>query len=355
MPSLEAYGWNPFFADSFAAYASERLVPGRVARDHQHIYRVYMEAGEVLARVAGRLRHHAAGAHEFPAVGDWVAIELPAQGRRGIIHAVLPRRTKFSRKVAGDVTQEQVIAANIDTVFLAQGLDGDYNLRRVERYLFVAWNSGARPVIILNKADVCENVAECVREVERVAAGTPIHVMSARLGDGIDQIRPYLKPGETAALLGSSGVGKSTLINRLIGEERLRTGAVRASDSRGRHVTTARELILLPGGGLIIDTPGLRELQLWDAGAASMGVFGDIDVLSLDCHFRDCRHEQEPGCAVRLAVEEGRLDLGRLENYVKLRSEAEYLANREDVSAQQAVKQKWRAIHRAAKKHKPRE
>lgn len=355
MPSLETYGWNPSFAEMFVPHAQVGLVPGRVARENQHIFRVYAEAGEVLARVAGRLRHHAAGAHEYPAVGDWVALEMRPHERRATIHAVLPRRSRFSRKVAGDVTQEQVVAANIDTIFLAQGLDGDYNLRRLERYLLVARDSGATPVVILNKADVCPNVEERVREVAGVAGATPIHVMSARFGDGIDQVRTYLRHGETVAVLGSSGVGKSTLINRLLGSERLRTGAVRASDSRGRHITTVRELILLPDGALVIDTPGLRELQLWDVESSSLAAFGDIDNLALDCHFRDCRHDNEPHCAVRLAVEDGRLAADRFDNYVKLRGEAEYLARRQDQAAQQDTKRKWRAIHRAAKKHKPRE
>ena len=352
---LEDWGWSPFFADAFPPHASAGWVPGRVARDHQHIYRVYAEAGEVLARVAGRLRYHADAAREYPAVGDWVALRLLPQEHRATIQAILPRRTRFSRKVAGGNTQEQVVAANIDTVFLAQGLDGDFNLRRLERYLLLAWDSGARPVIILNKADLCEDVESRVREVEGVAAGTPVHVMSAKLGEGLDEVQPYLAPGETVALLGSSGVGKSTLINRLLGVERLRTAEVRASDSRGRHTTTWRELILLPNGALVIDTPGLRELQLWDGGASARSVFPDIEALAADCHFRDCEHEQEPRCAVRLAVQERRLTPERLESYRKLRREANYLASRQDQAAQLETKRKWRAIHRAARKHKQRE
>jgi len=282
-------------------------------------------------------------------------LRLLPQEHRATIQAILPRRTRFSRKVAGGNTQEQVVAANIDTVFLAQGLDGDFNLRRLERYLLLAWDSGARPVIILNKADLCEDVEARVREVEGVAAGTPVHVMSAKLGEGLDEVQPYLAPGETVALLGSSGVGKSTLINRLLGVERLRTAEVRASDSRGRHTTTWRELILLPNGALVIDTPGLRELQLWDGGASARSVFPDIEALAADCHFRDCEHEQEPRCAVRLAAQEGHLAPERLESYRKLRREANYLASRQDQAAQLETKRKWRAIHRAARKHKQRE
>jgi ribosome biogenesis GTPase len=327
-------------------------VPGRVVLEHRHIYRVLGAEREVLARLAGRLRHQASGPDDYPAVGDWVA--LTAYGARRVIRAILPRRSRFSRKVAGEVTREQVVAANIDTIFLAQGLDRDFNLRRLERYLVMAWESGARPVIILNKADVCDDVPGRLAEAHAVAAGVPVHVTSAVRREGFEALAEYLQPGQTVALLGSSGVGKSTLINALAGRDLQRTNDLRP-DGRGRHTTTARQLFVLPGGALAIDTPGLRELQLWDVGESMQATFADVEQFAAGCYFRDCRHEHEPRCAVRQAAADGRLDPDRLESYLKLRTEAEYLANRQDQAAQAATKRKWRIIHKAARALKPRE
>ena len=351
---LERYGWSPFFAERFLPFAAEGLQPGRVARDHQHIYRVYTSRGDVLARVAGRLRHQAADSVEYPAVGDWVALKPVDRERRAVIQAIVPRTTRVTRKVAGDTTAEQVVAANIDTIFLTQGLDGDFNLRRIERYLLLAHESGASPVVVLNKADMCGDVAGRVSEVERVAPGVPVHVTSAKRHEGFEAIAEYLQPGLTVALLGSSGVGKSTLINRLLGADLLPTREVRASDSRGRHTTTNRELILLPSGALVIDTPGLRELQLWDVAGSIEGAFPEIEALAAQCHFRDCRHDTEPKCAVREAATDGRLAPGRLENYLKLRRESDHLAERQDQAAQAARKQRWKIIHKAARNFTPR-
>jgi ribosome biogenesis GTPase len=347
MTALDALGWTGRFADAFLSHAAADVIPGRVALEHQHIYRVLTERGEHLARVTGRLRHEAATAVEYPAVGDWVALRSRPGELRSTILAILPRRSRFSRKVAGDTTREQIVAANIDTVFLTTGLDGDFSLRRIERYLVTAWESGAQPVVLLTKADLCDDPDARVREVEAVASGAAVHATSARQNHGLDVLGQYLGPGRTVALLGSSGVGKSTLINRLLGREQQRTAEVSAYKARGRHTTTNRELILLPGGGLVIDTPGLREIQLWEVGGSIGATFADVEALAVGCRFGDCRHETEPRCAVRRAVENGSLVADRLESYLKLRREADHVAERQDKLAQLQNKRKSKTIHKA--------
>lgn len=349
MPALDALGWTDPFASAFQAHAAPDVIPGRVALEHQHIYRVLSERGEHLARVAGKLRHEASTAVEYPAVGDWVALRTRPGELRSTIHAILPRRSRFSRKVAGDTTREQIVAANIDTVFLTTGLDGDFSLRRIERYLVTAWESGAQPVVLLTKADLCDETDARVRDVEAVASGAPVHATSARQNHGLDILGQYLQPGRTVALLGSSGVGKSTLINRLLGREQQRTAEVSTYKARGRHTTTNRELILLPGGGLVIDTPGLREIQLWEVGGSIGATFADIEALAAGCRFGDCRHDTEPHCAVRRAADEGTLEADRLESYLKLRREADHVAKKQDKLAQLQNKRKWKIIHKAAR------
>jgi ribosome biogenesis GTPase len=347
LPSL---GWTPLLEQAFAPHAAAGLVPGRVVLEHTHIYRVATEDGEALARVPGRFRHHAATRAEFPAVGDWVAVAPPAHGGDARIVAVLPRRSRFSRRAAGDATEEQVVAANIDTVFLVAGLDGDFNPRRIERYLFVAVESGASPVIVLNKADVAADPESLADAVRATVGGIPVHVVSCRVPETLAPLREYLRRGHTGALLGSSGVGKSTIVNRLVGYDLLRTEDVRESDSRGRHTSTARQLVLLPGNGVLIDTPGMRELQLWDTGDASAGAFGDIEALAGTCRFRDCRHKQEPGCAVRAAVDAHVLPADRLESYHKLQAEQAHQARQLDQRAQIDEKRRTRASTKALRK-----
>jgi ribosome biogenesis GTPase len=306
--------------------------------------------GELLARVSGRLRHQALTRSDYPAVGDWVAIEPAATSGDARILAVLPRRSKFSRRAAGDPTEEQIVAANIDSVFLVAGLDGDFNPRRIERYLLVALDSGAAPVIVLNKADLAEDAAVKTAEIERLAAGVPVHAVSCRRPESLDVLRQYLGAGQTGALLGSSGVGKSTIVNRLVGHDLLRTRDVRESDSRGRHTSTARQLVLLPGSGILIDTPGMRELQLWDSGEGAAGAFADVEALAAQCRFRDCRHRQEPGCAVRAATVAGTLAHVRLDSYLKLQDEHAHQARQLDARAQLDEKRRSKLLTRALNK-----
>ena len=355
MTVLSRLGWNSRLDEAFAPYAAEGLVPGRVALEHTHIYRVMTEAGESLARVSGRLRHHASTRAEFPAVGDWVALAPPEHGGDPRIVAVLPRHSRFSRRAAGDSIEEQVVAANIDTVFLVAGLDGDFNPRRIERYLLVASESGASPVIVLNKADVVDGAESMADTVRVVAGGAPVHTVSCRVPGAVDVLRQYLAHGQTGALLGSSGVGKSTIANRLIGHDLLRTQDVRESDSRGRHTSTARQLVLLPESGVLIDTPGMRELQLWDSGGTGSGAFTDIESLAGACRFRDCRHRQEPGCAVLAAVAAGSVSAGRLEGYQKLQDEQAHQARQLDQRAQIDEKRRSKAATKALNKRMNKE
>ena len=354
MSVLESLGWSAFFAEAFTPHQAEGLVPGRVTREHRGLFRVQAEAGEYVAELAGRLRHEARGRADLPAVGDWVALLPAAHALRATIQAVLPRRSRFARKTAGEEHAEQVAASNVDTVFLVSGLDHDFNPRRIERYLVMAWESGAAPVIVLNKADLSADPEEARREVESIAGGVPVHVVSFREGTGLEQLVPYLRPRETVALLGSSGVGKSTLLNRLVGTEQQATNAVRAHDSRGRHTTSHRQLFVLPSGALMVDTPGMRELQLWEAGAGLDAAFDDIEALSAGCRFGNCAHGAEPGCAVRAALAGGGLDEGRFASYLKLRGEGARLEREQDKRARSEANRKVRSLHRAARKHNPR-
>lgn len=345
---LVDYGWKDRFAAAFAEVAAPGRVPARVVLEHTHIYRVAAEDGEMLARVSGRLRHRAEVRADFPAVGDWVVLE-PVPDSDARVHAVLPRFSRFSRRAAGDVTEEQVVAANIDTVFLVGGLDGDFNPRRIERYLTVGWESGATPVVLLNKADLVDAPERYVAEVTSAAPGVAVHAVSTRRPETLQVLHQYLGRGRTAALLGSSGVGKSTIVNRLVGYDLLRTHDVRITDSRGRHTSTARQMVLLDSGGILIDTPGMRELQLWESGDVS-DAFADVAELASACRFRDCRHLQEPGCAVRAAVVSGELSPARLESFHKLAAEREHQARQLDARALIEDKRKARVMGKALQK-----
>ncbi len=349
---LTTLGWTPALEAAFAPHAAEGLVPARVAVAYGATYRVVTGDGEYLADATGRMRHEAQGRRDLPAVGDWVAVKPTTMaGGRATIQAILPRTSLFSRKAAGTDTTEQLLATNVDIAFLMTAFDQDLNLRRLERYLAMTWESGATPVILVNKTDLSTDVEAVRAEVDRVASGVPVHAISAKHREGLEALAPYLQPGRTLVVLGSSGVGKSTLINRLIGEDRLRTNEVRDSDHRGRHTTTHRELIVLPGGALLIDTPGMRELQLWTAETGMVEAFDDISALAPECYFADCQHATEPRCAVKQAVADGRLPAERLANFHKLRAEQDALAARQDTLAQQDRKKRERIGSRAVRNY----
>jgi ribosome biogenesis GTPase len=347
---LRDLGWDDGFAHRFEPWAQKAHVqPGRVFIEFNYLCRVYVEGGELEAVVSGRIKHHAAGRRDLPAVGDWVVVRRQPAERRGSIVALLPRRSRFSRKLAGHVTDEQVVAANVNVVFIVMGLDPDFNPRRLERYLLLARDSGAAPVVLLTKPDLSEDVPGQVATVTGLGGDTPVHVLSPKFNEGIAQVAHYLTPGRTGALLGSSGVGKTTIINRLMGTESRRTREVRDADSRGRHTTTNRELVVLPNGGLLIDTPGMRELQLWDVGGAVKETFEDVEALAQACHFTDCRHRDEPRCAVKAAAEDGRLDPARLDSYLRLQDELAHLARQQDERAQLDEKRKAKTLSKAAR------
>jgi ribosome biogenesis GTPase len=357
---LASLGWDADWAAAFRAAAevlgnrSENVaIPGRVLAEHRERYSVSTAAGEVSAVLAGRLRHDLDAREDLPAVGDWVGISRESGDGTGIVRFVIPRRSAFVRKSAGTVTEAQVVAANVDVALIVTALPGDLSSRRLERYLTLAWESGAMPVVVLTKSDLSDDVHGALNEAGLAAPGVDVIAVSAVRGDGMDSLAARLEPGRTAVLLGSSGVGKSTLVNWLLGTAQQRTATV-ASTGKGRHTTTHRELVRLANGALLIDTPGMRELQLWTADDGLGSTFADVEAFAASCRFRDCVHDQEPGCAVRDAVASGDLAGERLEHWHHLRRELAFLERKQDERANAEYNARIRGLMRDVRAHQRR-
>jgi len=348
--NLAAFGWSAELALAHAPHAALGREPARVIAEDRGSYQLIGGSGELRASVSGRFRHEAGNdPSAYPAVGDWVAVEGGSTGDT-VIHAVLPRRSALIRQAPGRRTEAQVVGANLDVVFVVVSLNADLNLRRLERYVTAAWESGAEPVILLSKADLGSDVDAILSAVAPVTAGVSVVVVSSFDGRGVDEVRELIKPGETVAFVGSSGVGKSTLLNRLAGEERAMVREIREDDARGRHTTTRRQLHLLPGGGIVLDTPGMRELALWEADGLDQS-FTDLDEIVTRCRFGNCSHNGEPGCAIAAALADGSLDPQRLEGWRKLVRESAHHERRVDALARAEERRKWKAIGKSVTKH----
>lgn len=347
--NLSLFGWDDFFEKQFSEFSKDGLSAGKVARENKNNYILYTQSGELSAELSGKFHFDAGSKEDFPAVGDWVAIRIIRDENKAIIEKLLIRKSKFSRKSAGIKTEEQIIASNIDYIFIVSSLNQDVNLRRIERYLTLIRENSIEPVIILSKADLCEDIDEKISSVKSIAPETDIHVISAASNTGIDELRKYFDGNKTAAVIGSSGVGKSTLINSLFGEEVMYVSDISLYKDKGRHSTTHRELILLPDGGMIIDTPGLREIQMWEGSDGVSETFHDIERLLGQCRFSDCKHKTEPGCVIKAAIEAGTIDEDRYRNYLKLQREIHYFENRNDKKAMLVEKKKWKKLTANAK------
>jgi len=350
---LQQMGYNAFFQDAFAVHAGPGIVPGRLTSASHGIYGVWTEKGRLRAETSGRFEYTVDSRRDYPVIGDWVALQLPVNSGPGIIHHVLARRSCLCRKAPGSVADVQAMAANVDLLMIVMGLDGDFNLRRLERYLAVVRDGGSRPVIILNKMDLCSDVEARINAVRAVAGdAVPIHGVTALETAAARRIRHLLSPGVTVAFMGSSGVGKSTLINGLMATDVAATGAVRACDGRGRHTTTRREMFVLPSGGIVIDTPGMREIQPWSETEGVNASFADVAALAAQCRFNDCSHQNEPGCAVREALASGELDPDRWKSYLKLRREDAFLEREKNRKARMKEVRRWKDITKSMRQRR---
>lgn len=351
MKDLSIYGWNDYFEAYFSEYSSDGFSPARIAVEHRNYYELYCEFDGLTAEKSGKLFYNAKNPDELPSVGDWVVIRRIENEKKAVIIAVLPRKTKFSRNKAGNVTEEQVIAANVDVVFVMSSLNQELNFRRIDRYVTLTWENDIKPVIVLSKADLCDDMYEKLVEAENYFNGTEVHVVSAVKGAGVDQLFNYFEGNKTVAVLGSSGVGKSTLINVLLDRNKMKVKDLSLYKDKGRHTTTHRELVLVPGGGLILDTPGMREIQLWEGGEGLSELFEDIEKIVLNCRFTDCKHESEPGCAVKEAIKNGEISPARFKSYKKLLNEISYFERKQDFKARLNEKKRWKKLTAAGREN----
>ena len=348
--NLKNLGFTTFFEQQLTTLNTVNKLVGRVILEHKHSYRIVTEEGELLSTISGNYAHNAFVREHYPAVGDFVLVSRMPGEERAIIHHLFERKSMFKRKVAGGAIEMQIVATNVDTVFLVMSLNEDFNIRRLERYLTAAWDSGAMPVVVLTKADLCEDPLRYINEIEAVAFGVEIIVVSALEGSGLEKIHYYVTEGKTIALLGSSGAGKSTLVNALAGEQLMKVSEIREDDAKGRHTTTYRELITLPSGGSIIDTPGMRELQLMDQEDSLSSTFEDVEQFMNNCRYRDCQHKKEPDCGIQEALETGELAKDRYANYLKLQRELAFLKRKESVQTRLLEKQIQKKISKKVKR-----
>lgn len=349
---LKDWGWDSSYEEKFRGYRKQDLAPGRIVLESRHLYEVETESGRMQAKVSGHYRYTAANRADYPTIGDWVALKI--EDDIAIIEKLIERKSSFSRKRAGNEIEEQVIAANIDYIFLVFGLDGGrhFSLGGLERFLIRSWDSGAIPVIILNKSDLCDDVQRYVTEAETVSAGTEIHVTSASTGEGLDNLSKFLHPGKTVAFTGFSGVGKSALINKLCGVALMKTGNQREQDHKGKHTTTRKELIKLKNGAILIDSPGIKELQLWGNEESLNNTFDDISLLAANCRYKNCSHQGEPGCAVQRALTDGQLDQRRYDNFLIMKKELRYLEAKQDTRSKVEEKARIKKFSKMVKSMK---